>query len=429
MKKDLFSTTRRNIIAISTMIVFLCLIVFAIITQILYSTRVLDNVDHQLLEQEKLLSGDIFKLENGYSTEKNNTIPKNFNGVGNGKALRIPPNLMVFIYDSDELEAMSNNLYFDEDNLPVFPKDSENKPITIEQNGYTFRGIKITNGTKTIQVLANVDVEMDSINRLMKTIIASLAILIAIALILVNYLASQVLKPVKEAYNKQVYFVQDASHEMRTPLAVIKGKLELLANSRHETINDQFEHISKMMSEIRGLEKLNSDLLLLSKEDLEIGDNIVDFKLNMFIDDISEFYIDIAELKEKEFEVIKPDKDIDVRWDYNKFKRVVIILLENAFKYTNEDGKILLKFEDLNKNIKITVKDNGIGIKEEEKNRIFDRFYRSETVRGENISGTGIGLSLLKSISKNFGIKIKVNSEYNIGTEFILEVPKIIKHN
>ena len=81
----------------------------------------------------------------------------------------------------------------------------------------------------------------------------------------------------------------------------------------------------------------------------------------------------------------------------------------------------------MNKHIKITVKDNGIGIKEEEQKRIFDRFYRSDAVRGQNISGTGIGLSLLKSISKNFGIKLKVNSEYGVGSEFILMIPKMIK--
>lgn len=83
--------------------------------------------------------------------------------------------------------------------------------------------------------------------------------------------------------------------------------------------------------------------------------------------------------------------------------------------------------EDLNKFVQIKVKDNGIGIKEEDKKRIFDRFYRSELVRGQNISGTGIGLSLLKSISKNFGIKLKVNSEYGVGSEFILLIPKVIK--
>ena len=68
-----------------------------------------------------------------------------------------------------------------------------------------------------------------------------------------------------------------------------------------------------------------------------------------------------------------------------------------------------------------------MGIKKEDQKRIFDRFYRSEVVRGKNISGTGIGLSLLKSMAKNLGIKLKVNSEYGKGSEFILDIPQIIK--
>ena len=129
----------------------------------------------------------------------------------------------------------------------------------------------------------------------------------------------------------------------------------------------------------------------------------------------------------KTFKVNKPKEEIFVQWDYDKIKRAIVILVENAFKYTGENGEISLNVEEMNKYVKVTVKDNGIGIKEEEQNRIFDRFYRSEAVRGQNISGTGIGLSLLKSISKNLGIKLKVNSKYREGSEFILTIPKTIK--
>lgn len=427
MKKDLFSVTRRKIIAISITIVFLCLIVFAIITQFFYSSRLLENVDKQLLFQSELLSADIFNWKNGYTTEKNEHIPPNFkSGVG-GKQLRVPPNLIVIIYDNDVYENMSNNLYFDKDNLPVFPKNSEEKIITLESNGYLFRGISKTNNSKRIDILTNIDAENQSIRRLRTSIFFSFIVLIVVSLILCAYLASKVLKPVRSAYEKQVHFVQDASHEMRTPLAVIKGKLELIVHFPNDTIGNQFEHISKIMSEVRGLEKLNSDLLLLSKEDLELGANIVEFNLDDFIDDISEFYMDFAEMKKRSFKVIRPETGQKVSWDYNKIKRAVIILLENAFKYTKEGGEIILSIQEVNKYIRITVEDNGIGIKKEDQKRIFDRFYRSEIVRGKNISGTGIGLSLLKSMTKNFGMKLKVNSEYGKGSQFILDIPQVIK--
>jgi signal transduction histidine kinase len=452
MKKDIFLSTKKSIIAISTSVVFVCLIVFAIITQTLYSSRVLDNVDHQILEQKKLIAeqpsnfdykgsfgeGNFSPHENKPESQTEIELPNkieaqtenqpgNFEGKLSGKPIHLPPNLIVIIYNNNNFEVMSKNLYFSEDDLPVLPTNSGDEIVTLTSNGYSFRGTVINNGDYKIQVLANIDSEVNSLNRLRTSIVASLVILIIVAIILSTYLASRVIKPIREAYEKQVYFVQDASHEMRTPLAVIKGKLELLAHSWGDTIDDHFEHISKMMSEVRGLEKLNSDLLLLSKEDLDLAVNITNFQLNDFINDLSEFYLDLAEIKEKTFNVVKPEEEMLVQWDYDKIKRAVVILIENAFKYTGENGEITLSIEDMNKYIRITVKDNGIGIKEEEQKRIFDRFYRSDAVRGQNISGTGIGLSLLKSISKNFGIKLKVNSEYEIGSEFILIIPKIIK--
>ena len=379
------------------------------------------------MEQKKLISGDVFNGGSGYSTQKNTHIPENFKGRPDTKAMRVPPNLIVILYNNGEFQAMSNNLYFSEDNLPQFPDNSDDNIVTIESNGYAFRGVSVTHDSKKIQILANIDSEIASMKRLVTSMIFGLITLIAIALVLSAYLAAKVIKPVREAYDKQVYFVQDASHEMRTPLAVIKGKLELLANASGDRIYDHFDHISKIMSEIRGLEKLNSDLLLLSKEDLNLGDNIEKFDLNDFIDEISEFYTDLAEIKKKKFTIIRPEESTQVEWDYNKIKRALTVLLENAFKYTDENGEIHLKIEIIKKYVRISVKDNGIGIKEEEKTRIFDRFYRSEFVRGKNIGGTGIGLSLLKSIGKSFGIKIKVNSEYGVGSEFILDIPKVIK--
>ncbi|OOM74711.1 alkaline phosphatase synthesis sensor protein PhoR [Clostridium puniceum] len=471
MKKDIFLETKKSIIAISTSVVFSCLIIFAIITNALYSSKVLVNVDHQILEQKDFITKQPFnfdykgifdsgnfnahenkaqiqnetqpsnsqpeaitKVEGDQKNEMSNKFEdqkegqiKGFEGKPNGKFMRIPPNLIVIIYKNDTFEIMSKTLYFTEDDLPVFPQSAENEVVTLTLDEHSFRGIIIHNGDYKIQVLANIDSEVDSLNRLKTSIIVSLIILIIIATILSTYLAARVVKPIREAYEKQIYFVQDASHEMRTPLAVIKGKLELLAHSWGDTIDDHFEHISKMMTEVRGLEKLNTDLLLLSKEDLDLAVNITNLKLNNFIEDLSEFYIDLAEIKEKKFNVNKPKEEILVQWDYDKIKRAVVILIENAFKYTGENGEITLSVEDINKHVKITVKDNGIGIKEEEQKRIFDRFYRSEVVRGQNISGTGIGLSLLKSISKNFGIKLKVNSKYGEGSEFILIIPKIIK--
>ena len=217
--------------------------------------------------------------------------------------------------------------------------------------------------------------------------------------------------------------MQDASHEMRTPLAVLKGQLELMSGYAKDTIEEHFEELSQMMSEISGLEKLNNDLLFLSREDVEGKITINKLLLNQFLQAITEYYSDLAELQEKTFEALLPEEDKEVEWDEVKVRRCLTILLENAFKYTKEQDKIKLSIQMSSKTVQIQVEDSGRGIKEEDKERIFDRFFRSSDVRAEGIEGSGIGLSLLKSLTRTLGIKMELQSIYQKGTCFTLEIP------
>lgn len=420
-KKDIFYKTRRNVSIISTSIVFLCLFIFVIIFQSIYISNTFKNIDKEILNQKHIVEGEIVKKDK-IDKQKNSPINRD-------SLIIIPnmkPNMIVTIYNEKQGNIVTQNPYFLENKILDFKIEKYNKIVDIKNEGYNFRGIKFNYKEYDISVVMNIDAELQSIKGVKTSLYMSLIVLIFVSIILSKILADWVIKPLKNAYDKQVYFVQDASHEMRTPLAIIKGKLELLTKNLGYKLDDNFEHISKIMTEIRSLEKLNKDLLILSKEDIDSSVNIKEYNLNNFINDISDFYIDLAEIQDKEFNVVTPNDDILVIWDYEKIKRCIVILLENAFKYTKEDGKIDLVFENNNKYIIIKVKDNGIGIKEEDQNRIFDRFFRSNDVRANDISGSGIGLSLLKSISKNLGIKIDLNSKYKEGSEFILTIPKKI---
>lgn len=197
MKKDIFLSTKKNIIAISTSVVFVCLIVFAIIVQALYSSRLLDNVDHQLLEQKNFFSTSQFKISDDrywQNTIKapNDEHPEEFKGKLEERPMHIPPNLIVVVYKNENFQLISKNAYFSEDSLPILPAESSEDMVTFEQNGYNFRGITINQGDYKIQVFSNIDPEVNSINRLRTSIIGSLIILIIIALILSAYLAAKV---------------------------------------------------------------------------------------------------------------------------------------------------------------------------------------------------------------------------------------------
>lgn len=419
-RKDIFYKTKMNITLISTSIVFLCLFIFVAIFKTIYISKTFKDIDEDIIRQQLILEKDILK-------RPHIDIPNNKDDLFQGKHSMIPrlkPNVIVIVYKEGQPILITPNAYFIDDEVEGFNINKTNEIVDLEVNGYNFRGIRFGENQIYVEIIMNVDAQIDSVKEVKTSIYISLVVLLLIAMILSKILANKVIQPVREAYNKQVFFVQDASHEMRTPLAVIKGKLELLARSLDIKDENNFEDISKMMSEIIGLEKLNNDLLLLSKEDIHSNINLKRFKLSEFSRDIEEFYTDLAELHNKEFVVNNNLDNVFVEWDYEKVKRCVVILLENSFKYTKEDGKISLNIEDNNKSILIKVIDNGIGIREEDQDRIFDRFFRSNDVRATNIGGSGIGLSLLNSISKNIGIKVKLESKYNEGSEFTLSVPK-----
>lgn len=417
-RNNIFNKTRKKVIALTTVIVLLCLISFAFIVKVMYKSIVFNNIDNELMKQKKVIS-EIYNdraNDNFYGTQRKPIF----------KGPPIAPNFIVSIYDNGKLAYLRPNAYFEDSDVPMV--QGNDKVVNMSSNGYQFRAISFNEGDMKIQFLVNVDSELGSVNQLMNSIIISLFVLSVVALVLAYFLSSKIIEPVKEAYDKQVFFVQDASHEMRTPLAVIKGKLEILAkNLSKENKDNELENISKIMGEVRSLEKLNSDLLLLSKEDVDENISVNNTNLQEFISEVSEFYFDLAEMQGKTFEVKNYCNDINVNWDSIKIKRLFIILIENAFKYTNAGDKVTLNIEEVNKSIKVTVKDSGIGIKDEDQKRIFDRFFRSSDVRGKNISGSGIGLSLLKSICKTLGIRIKFISKYGKGTEFQLFIPVNLK--
>ena len=134
-------------------------------------------------------------------------------------------------------------------------------------------------------------------------------------------------------------------------------------------------------------------------------------------------YKELAFLSEIHLEEELDVQDIYVNWDVLKVKRCLTILLENAIKYTPAKGYIYLRIFNQDKTIKCVIEDTGYGIKSEELPYIFDRFYRSNEMRGKQIDGSGIGLSILQAYASSMGIKVEVYSSYGTGSCFILEIP------
>lgn len=412
MSKDIFSNTRRNIMGISIGIVMGTLLIFSWMTQFAYRESLFDDVDQQLLTHKNMILNDMHvKYDNGKIVEVVLPSP-------------LVRGLVNYVWHGDQLVKGSPHPYKGEHEYPVFPEGKNGKIISIHDGAYAYRGIQFMNDNCRVQILLSVDTQLASLKSLQEALRKAFLVLLLICFVISFYLAKVALKPLYRAYNKQAAFIQDASHEMRTPLAVIKGKIELIVREPNDTIEVHYNELSSIMSELSGLEKLNKDLLLLSKEDMRGILEIQSVQLGSVFKEITEFYSVLSELHDLKFEdeIIRPE--LEVEWDVTKVRRCMSILLENAIKYSDAQGRISLKVIPEDKGIKVLVEDTGRGMTQDEMAHIFDRFYRSKEVRALGIEGSGIGLSLLQSLAYTMGVKIKVDSEYGKGSSFYLWIPK-----
>ena len=255
-----------------------------------------------------------------------------------------------------------------------------------------------------------------------------LGILALIIATIIGYImAGRAIVPMKEAYDKQKQFAADASHELRTPLAVVMASADLLLAD--ESIQNPFlkEVIQDVKSEVKKMSKLVSDLLLVARSDnnaLKVKIQKID--LGDLLKQNVRMMTPLAEKKEIELVGIG-FKKVMIMGDEQKIKQLILILVDNAVKYTPNGGKIIVRLENENESRAIfSVQDSGIGIEKEDLDKIFDRFYRVDKVRSREMGGNGLGLSIATEILRLHDGKISVESEPDHGTKFTVELKKKI---
>ncbi|MGL5478923.1 MAG: sensor histidine kinase [Clostridium sp.] len=231
----------------------------------------------------------------------------------------------------------------------------------------------------------------------------------------VNILFNSMMDEVEESINSQKRFVQDASHELKTPLTILKGHLKMLNRWGKEDKEVLDKSLNISLEEVERLEKLVNDLLVLGRVQngkidlnnieetnlLEVVNNVLyDFKLIN---------------KDVSFEV-SISKDLNIKILKEHLKQLMIIFIDNAIKYSDKDLKIIKINGYKNDRINITIEDNGIGILKEDLDKITDRFYRADKSRKYNNS-FGIGLSVSKELIKLYKGELKISSEVGVGTK------------
>ena len=309
-----------------------------------------------------------------------------------------------------------------------FNKNKTDKVYSIKvQDKYNYRGITVKGTTSEgeeiyIQLLANVDGEVATINNMTDTLLVGSLIIIGIAIIGSYILSKMTLKPIMESYKKQTEFVQNAAHELRTPLTIIQAKQELLLQEPESKIIDKSEDINIMLKETKRLTKLIKELMVLAMADSnELKMHKEKTNVDNLIKEIIIPYKDFAEMQEKQINLdLNYGKEANI--DRNKINQLLVIILDNAIKYTAEKDKITVKTYSKEGKCVIEVADTGIGISKEAAKHVFDRFYREDKARSREKGGTGLGLSIAHTIVKLHGGNIKITSNEPKGAKVIIKI-------
>ena len=214
-------------------------------------------------------------------------------------------------------------------------------------------------------------------------------------------------------FQSQKHFVADASHELRGPLTVIQGNLDLLKRNLSE--KDRQESLGAIKAETTRMVKITSDLLVLA----EVESSQLEQMDTVALKEILSGELERAQsLAGKRKIAIGHQEELTVTGDTQKIRQLLENLVSNAIKYTSEDGTITLSLFRDGDWARLEVADTGIGIAPEHLSHIFDRFYRVDTARSRVSGGTGLGLAIVKGIAEQQGGKVTVTSEPGKGSIF-----------
>lgn len=266
-------------------------------------------------------------------------------------------------------------------------------------------GIKNVKGNKIITFMDN-SISNKSLRKMFL-----LSLLIGIVALVFAYFISKkislwIVKPIEETLNKQKQFISDASHELKTPLAVICANADIL-----ETEIGNNKWLTYIQTEVASMDKLVNSLLSLARVEKERGkEELVDFDISKVVLGGTMAFESLA--YEKEVILIDDvDEKLKLKGNSEEIKQLISILIDNGIKHTKKGGKVIVSLKKRKNNIILKVKNMGEPIAKGEEEKIFERFYRSDESRNRDSKRYGLGLAIAKSIVEKHNGKIKVSCE------------------
>ena len=297
-----------------------------------------------------------------------------------------------------KLEISNNNVIRESDDVT---DEIRNYAIKISNKkleegyigNYIYKTRPFGNGGKEITLMEN----ENAIKRLKITLVSTIiigALGIVIVYIIAKKIARIIVKPVEEAFEKQKQFISDASHELKTPLAVIEANADVLQDKVGEN-----KWITYIQNETQSMNKLVNDLLTLSKMENIKNVNMQKFDLSKAVE--MEIAVFESMIYEKEIKLeTNIEEGIYFNGEKEDIKHVISIILDNAIKHKKSEGKIIINTQKEKNDIKIEVKNQGEPIPEDEQEKIFERFYRVDKSRNRNEKRYGLRSFYCKRYSR-----------------------------
>lgn len=225
---------------------------------------------------------------------------------------------------------------------------------------------------------------------------------------------------IKEQENIRKRLTGDISHELKTPLTNIQSHLEAMIDGIWEpteerllSVKEEAERLSSLVSDMQKLNKYDESSIKLKKDNVNISD-IICFVIFQFSN--------LAKSKNIKIEYEK--KNINLYCDKDKITQALVNILSNAIRYSNEGSTIFIEERLKDNKVIISIEDQGIGVSEEDLKYVFERFYRADKSRTRATGGTGIGLTIVKSIVSSHGGEVKLESKLGEGSKFTIILPK-----
>lgn len=413
----MFTSTLRKLTALISLVFLLIFIIFTSIFYGYISYNLFDKIDDAM----RLQAGS-FQFVNGRAQ-----FPR--------PRPLFDPRIFLLLRSTEGQIVNISPFRIEENNYlaEIVPKTNIEEPETREYENHVYRIVavpyryenKLFNEEFVIReviAISIVDPEVGLLNNLLWIIIGGLIVGMVSIIVASYFLARRAMIPIQAAWEKQQQFVADASHELRSPITGIYSNAELMLRHPQLTIQEQSHRINTIMKESSRMTKLIASLLTLARSDADKAElQVAPVDFSEMVEMVAEHFKPLEELNKVSLTVqIKPA--IELMADRERLHQLVVILLDNAFKYTSEGGKILLSCDKDDKSAILVVQDTGCGIAAEHLPHIFDRFFRGDKARSRDKGGTGLGLAIAKWIVEKHGGKIAVESSGK-GTTFQVSIP------